>query len=370
MTSRISIPRVLAILAFWGFSFMTYSFGVAQRTPQLRATVYHAEYRSSSGELVTPPLKPHGTVIGGTELFYMLPKTAARGVLMFFHGCNHGGQDLFELPEDRIVALAALNRGLAVLSMTSKNRDSGCWNSKDVDALESNNVVDKWMSSVELPPNLPRMGMGASSGGAFLFKSYKALKFKSMASYVIGTGFKEADLDDGSAIPTVFVHMPKDTRRAGSIVEKHKALVRAGVPTKVLEVHPHPLTPELCARRLPELGDRRCQSFIRDVMASRKELLNKNDMSVMASTKNGEWASLMKASKLDEDLVTSKTKPGQLSQVSFGGHSWLWASMEEEIAVSYAVHEMSAEHRRTVLDFLMKHAGIETGTNNLDTQQR
>lgn len=47
-----------------------------------------------------------------------------------------------------------------------------------------------------------------------------------------------------------------------------------------------------------------------------------------------------------------------LTDQGFDGHSWLWASLNEEIAVSYAKHEMTSEHVHDVLDFLMKHAGI------------
>jgi hypothetical protein len=339
---------------------MIYSFSVATRVAQLRSTVYHDAYRSSAGDLVTPPLKPVGTMIGDVEVFFMLPKTSARGVLIFFHGCHHGGQDLFELPEDRIVALAALNRGLAVISPTSQNRDSGCWGRQDKEMFEHANVIGKWMASVGLSETLPRMGMGASSGGSFLFSVSKSLGLKSIASYVSGKGFPKSELTPSNVPATMYVHMPKDYKTANKIEENYRALLKASIPVEQIKVDSHPLTLELCSRRLPEFGDRRCAAFIANVLASSKSLLDKNDMSVLISYQNdGDWTELMEKAKLDDGLDSStKKKKGAPFDKNFEGHSWLWASMAEEIAASSAVHEMTSEHRREVLDFLMKHAGI------------
>ena len=360
MSSRVSVPRVM-LVALVGFGVMTYCASVVSRTPQLRASVYHSSYKSSTGELVTPPLVPRSTVIENTEVFFMMPTTETRGVLIFFHGCNHaGGQDMFELPEDRIVALAALNRGLAVLTPTSENRKTGCWGHKDAEALEKNQVVDKWMASVGLSPAIPRMGMGASSGGAFLFSVHKSIGLASMASYVSGRGFSDSELAAGNVPPTMFVYMPKDWRTADKVEETYKALVKAGIPTEKMEVNPHAFTPELCARRLPEFGDRRCRAFYRDILAQ-GNLVNDKDLTVMTSYHGGDWKAIMEKNKLDAGLdKSSKAKKGMPSKMSFGGHTWMWASMEEEIAASFAVHEMTSEHRQKVLDFLMKHAGIET----------
>jgi hypothetical protein len=302
-------------------------------------------------------------MVGDVEVFFMLPKTAARGVLIFFHGCHHGGQDMFELPEDRIVALAALNRGLAVVSPTSQSRGSGCWGQQDRVIFEKTNVIGKWMASAGLSETLPRMGMGASSGGSFLFSAYKSLGLKSIASYVSGKGFPESELTPGNVPATMYVHMPKDYKTADKIEATYKALVRARIPAKQIKIDSHPFTPELCSRRLPEFGDRRCQAFIANVLASNKSLLDKNDMTVLISYRSdGDWKELMEKAKLDGDLDSSvKKKQGTLFDKNFEGHSWMWASMAEEIAASYAVHEMTSEHRREVLDFLMKHAGIEVG---------
>jgi hypothetical protein len=45
------------------------------------------------------------------------------------------------------------------------------------------------------------------------------------------------------------------------------------------------------------------------------------------------------------------------------GRSWLWASMLQEIEVSYGLMEMTSEHSKEILDFLMHHAGLSIGAS-------
>jgi len=71
---------------------------------------------------------------------------------------------------------------------------------------------------------------------------------------------------------------------------------------------------------------------------------------VIASYTEGGWNSVMQESRLDD--LSLNLKPGYVLP-STKDHSWLWKSLEEEIAVSYSIHEMTAEYRDEVLDFLM-----------------
>jgi hypothetical protein len=301
-------------------------------------------------------------VIEGVEIFYMLPSTShISGVLVFFHGCSHSGQDFFLLPEDRIVALESLNQGLAVVSPTSVDRDTGCWTEADVNLMSK--ALPAFGRDLGLPENLPLMGMGASSGGAFLFHVYKKVPLKSMVSYIMGKGFEDSDIAGGRLPATAYVHMPRDERTAKAVAYHVAALKAANIPTKEWTVQPHPFTPELCDKRLPELGDRRCHEFINLIKSKHKGLLDE-DNTILKSYTRGEWKAVMDDSKFDRTTRNMSptqhalVEPGQLSPYNRGGHGWLWASVEEEIAVSYAQHEMTAEHRGEVLEFLMTHAGI------------
>jgi hypothetical protein len=365
----ISIPRFLLVLGFVAIAYVAANYDTTLREPQLRASVLFHEYRSAHNQKVTPPLEPLGAVISGMEMFYMLPaaNATASGLLIFFHGCNHAGEDMFRLPEHRIVAVTALRRGLAVLALTSSDRETGCWSEYDVVRLQETNIVDEWMKTISLPTDLPRIGMGTSSGASILFSVYKVLGFHALASYVMPDGFATQamikETNDASNLPaTVFVHMPKDKLTSSGVTRQASALRSLGVPTKVYDVRPHPFTPELCDRRLPEVGDRRCHNFLARVHARYPGLLDKAN-NVLQPFVAGDWQTVFQDSKLDDDLRHFVGAPpaekGQLSPLQFSGHSWSWAAMVEEVSVSYGEHEMTCEHRNEVFDFLMKNAGIE-----------
>jgi len=335
--------------------------------------------RIDDDNVVMPLIEAKRTVINGMELYYMVPTAAAStiGILVFFHGCNHGGQDMFYLPEDRIVAKRALDRGLAVLSPTSMNRKSGCWSLKrDMEVLPD--VLRIWLEEVNLSPNLPRMGMGASSGGAILFSAYRILGFRSMVSYIMATGFSKSDwidfmddADDDSKkgkkdrlFPaTGYLHMPRDTKRAYQIPPLVTKLFKQHIPTKNWEVKPHPLSPQVCQHRIPELGGNRrsCREILNYIQTHHPDLLDEEYVVLEPYKSGGKWEKAFRELQLDDDPAKQTTKPNDTTNnnvLQFSGHSWLWAALVEEIAVSYGKHEMTAEHAKKVLDFLMEHAGL------------
>ena len=307
-------------------------------------------------------IKPKSTVIGNTELFYKFPNGICKGILIFFHGCNHGGQDAFYLPEDRLVLKAALERGLAVVSISSTNRKSGCW-SKTEDLADLGKVFDIWLKKVHLLKSLPRIGMGASSGGGILFSAYKILKFKALASYIMWKSYSKDDLQHPDTLPaTAFVYMGRD-KRSHILPTFSEALLKKGVASKVWQVEPHPLTVELCTQRIPELGEERCHGILETARLNHADLIGEDYTILEPYNKGyGAWYSFFnEESHLEQkrSKKKKKTERGKLSDVSFDGHSWLWASMVEEIAVSYGMHEMTADYRHEVLDWLMVEAGID-----------
>ena len=303
----------------------------------------------SSELLVTGPLTPHVQILQDVEVYYMIPTTPkVIGLLVFFHGCQHSGQHLFILPEDRLVALAALNRGLVVASPTSLNRVSQCWGTADVDRI--GNMLPEFEKHTNISTlQLPRMGMGASSGGAFLFQVYQVAKFKSMVSYVMGHSFSEEEMKSQNLPSTGYVHMPRDTWTAEAVAHHVASLKSLSIPTHQWKVHAHPFTPKkVCLERLVEFKTEYCYAFFERV--HQQKLLNQENI-VIASYTEGIWNSVMQESRLDD--LNLNLKPGYVLP-STKDHSWLWKSVEEEIAVSYAIHEMTAEYRDEVLDFLMK----------------
>eukprot|EP00549_Striatella_unipunctata_P001044 CAMPEP_0118692210 /NCGR_PEP_ID=MMETSP0800-20121206/11138_1 /TAXON_ID=210618 ORGANISM="Striatella unipunctata, Strain CCMP2910" /NCGR_SAMPLE_ID=MMETSP0800 /ASSEMBLY_ACC=CAM_ASM_000638 /LENGTH=533 /DNA_ID=CAMNT_0006590133 /DNA_START=9 /DNA_END=1607 /DNA_ORIENTATION=+ len=403
-------------------------------TPQLRANTFSERYRSPSGQLVTAPLNPLGRVIDGTEVFYMLPIVPAttRAILIFFHDCEHSGQDLFLLPEHRIVALAALNEGIAVLSPTASDRSSGCWSTQDAETLNKPSFMEQWMQVANLQPtdetnnnDIPRIAMGVANGAEFIPMVYKNLNIKSAAVYyssqvagldtfspqhqqqeqvvVVVQDTTTTTKGGNTILPTVFVTMSRDEATTTSVRDAFVQLERLGVPTSMFDIEPHAFTPELCSKRIPELGDRRCRRLINAIITrGGSNLLDKNEFKVLTTpgtivsttttsttttdktrdnenhntnetsssaatgrrsttTSSSSWDDVLQHSKLDDDLrhfvgLASNFEKGAVTPMNFDGHSWLWAGVEEVVSASYAQHGMSSEHRIEILDFLLQHA--------------
>mmetsp|Transcript_24502 Transcript_24502/g.27912 ORF Transcript_24502/g.27912 Transcript_24502/m.27912 type:complete len:204 (+) Transcript_24502:1-612(+) len=178
---------------------------------------------------------------------------------------------------------------------------------------------------------------------------------------------------------TGYLHMSRDTKRAGKILKLFQQLLADSVPTKQWVIKSHPFTPEVCASRIPELGDKRCETILKHIQKKHKGLLDKDYTVLEPYSKGGKWEKAFHELKLDEskldsisDLVDTKKKKipkklkkikkkgaGKVSDTAFSKHSWVWAALVEEIAVSYGKHEMTSEKIKTVLDFLMKNAGLE-----------
>ena len=342
------------------------------RTPQLRATVNQSQRMSAAGQRVAAPLQPTGGVIEGTEYFAMVPPNNQRvkGLLLHFHACNRSGEDMFLLPEDRVVALAALRRQLAVVSVSAMDRETGCWSGKDARTLLQNRFIAKLLIKLRLPSNLPRIGLGTESGADFLTSTYHAFRLESMASYMSPAGLERELQRQHTAHwkipPTIFVHNELDQDIGRQVQQHHRSLQEAGIESEVLSIPPHPITTDLCDGRLPEVGDRRCRFFLQ--RALELGLLDTETNEVTECYRDSiRWKRVLEDARLDDDLrhsVGAMTEPhvlGNVSPASRSGHSWIWAAVEQTIEVAYARgHEhMTSEGHEQVLDFLVHHAVVD-----------
>jgi hypothetical protein len=88
-----------------------------------------------------PPLQ----IIRDLETLWEVPQKP-KGVLFVAHGCSHQGSDFWQpsarckhclgLPEECLVREVALQRGYAVVAVTSFNRTSGCWHNTQAEFSE------------------------------------------------------------------------------------------------------------------------------------------------------------------------------------------------------------------------------------------
>ena len=401
-----------------------------------------------------------------------------KGILIFLHSCKRSGLDFFYLPEERRIAYDALSRGMALLSLTSQHRDSGCWTQPDVGWID--NVVDTFVemqfgssdsdtedidgqhqvvaiadedSSSSSSSNstinnsssktkvsvggsndgIPRIGIAVSSAASFLFFVYESLHLQSMAIINSPQSYGVQEIESRLAIPTVYVSMPHDKHIAKQMQANHEALIKANLPSQLYKVRPTPFTYELCTKRIPEIGTNLCRKLITTIQNDYPSLLDSDgfirtnsinninggggDAAIKPSSfvdESNIWYQLLQSIGLDDyDIVNGDNDDGKggnrhrtlrkrtktkrkkttssvakddanydgddedsknnsivyqqhhlqddyyLSKTSHSGHSWLWAAVEEEISTCYAYHSMTAEHHRSVLEFLIQQAGIE-----------
>ena len=308
-------------------------------------------------DVLTLPMQPKSLKIQGVEHYFLLPPILQngkapkpKGILIFLHSCKRSGLEFFSLPEDRIVAQNALDKQLAVLAVTSQNRESGCWTQPDTDWVGG--VVDQWAHHFNLQ-NIPRMGMAVSSAASFLFFVYQPMKLKSMAIYNSPQGFDRSELP-GIAIPTAFITMPLDNYISAQMENNFNVMTQAGVPSQLYKVTSHPFTDKLCQARLPEMGAEVCQALFHLLHKEYPHLLDA-DSFIKEDLKSGKWQELFR--KLD---LEHKTEGQELfaTDKSHSGKTWLNAGMEQEISVCQAFHSMTSEHHSSVLEFLMQSAGI------------
>lgn len=156
--------------------------------------------------------------------------------------------------------------------------------------------------------------------------------------------------------------MPRDTKRAKGIHSIIKDLQKRGVSARVWEVPPHPLTIQVCQDRIPEFCLERCQALLQLQHNQRhhKGLFGEDFTVLEPYKKGGKWDSVFRKAHLDPpdfDRIKSKSNniaKGTPNHIQFSGHSWLWAAVVEEIAVGYGYHEMTAQFRDQILEFLLQ----------------
>lgn len=90
-------------------------------------------------------LPNHLQNISDLETLWEVPASPT-GVLFLAHGCNHAAADFWPpatscphctgLPQERLVRLAALARGYAVVAVSSLDREKQCWHNTQADKSE------------------------------------------------------------------------------------------------------------------------------------------------------------------------------------------------------------------------------------------
>ena len=253
----------------------------------------HSIYRHSS---IKP--KPTDTTIYPQfkhqyerDIHWELPsKSTPLGILLFLHGCNHHGSDLWPrsnhcprclgLSEEQRTRKLALKHSLAVVAVSSLQatyHGKGCWN-PHLSTDPSKNSADDDLSSVaailnilvtkDEPQlkNLPIYALGVSSGGTVALFLPKVMKLAGICAQIMAVNPDELEKlilsssssthNNGNAHststqlhqnkfaypPTMFMHMPRDERTAFYVEKDAAVLQKLNIPVAVMQTAPRPLT--------------------------------------------------------------------------------------------------------------------------------
>lgn len=196
------------------------------------------------------------------EMVYQLPPDTLglKGVLAVFHGCSHRATDWFPvsdsckacigLPVERTIAQGALDRGFAVLAISSQNKEHKCWlphgdilpvskairhfyaflkkstnvGSKRRELFSSTEtMLGKGVSATQMM-SPPLFLLGASSGGSFVASF--AAESRNLSLHVSAICVQISAIRQTNHVhvpPTLFVHMTSDghtSRAVGRIIEQ------------------------------------------------------------------------------------------------------------------------------------------------------
>ncbi|KAL3943330.1 MAG: hypothetical protein SGBAC_002613 [Bacillariaceae sp.] len=256
---------------------------------------------------------------------------------------------------ERIIAHDALQRGLAVFAPTSKDRESGCWTQQDLVTVED--IVEEWTYNHDLN-ELPRMGMGDSSGASYLFFVFKTLKLKSMAVYNTHQIYLQEDMKKktGKAIPTVFVSMKEDEVLAKRMAKNHEQLASAAIATKEFHISPLPFTSAVCYPRFPELENDDCDKLYSAIKIELPNLLDRRSF-VKQTLTTEEWDAFFgKIEDLMDYTSASSYYVRDDAHKRDQPRAWINEGIQQEIKACQGFHSMSSEHHTLILDFLIKEA--------------
>ncbi|KAL4858871.1 Gamma-glutamyl hydrolase A [Chlorella vulgaris] len=193
-------------------------------------------------------------------LLLLVPKEP-RGAVFLAHGCVHSGYNYWPesdacpdcrgLPEELSHTLQALKLGYAVIAISSLDRETGCWSFWD-DCFDVWDIISDWRSEWGLD-HLPLYGAGISSGGSFVMKLPRYMKFDGVLSEALGIDPASGGIRDVPGVypPTIIISMVKDAKQAEVIQENRVELEARNTPVQIIKAYPRQVYPTYFSERFP-----------------------------------------------------------------------------------------------------------------------
>ncbi|XP_062026575.1 uncharacterized protein LOC133742893 [Rosa rugosa] len=282
-------------------------------------------------------LSPTVDFRNGTDVIWQIPDSP-KAVLFLAHGCDGRAANFWDksstcpncvgLPEERLIALHALARKFAVLTISSKER---CWTfGKEIVIVKD---ILTWLVKKNKLEKLPLVALGASSGGYFVSVLATELKFSSITLMIAEGMFDHIDIKENYP-PTLFVHMPKDLFRQKKIADYMEVLKNNGVDVEEIECMEFPLSPHLLANRIPGL-DQSVSAKLFDLF--RHEGFIDENGYMKNDGRRTHWKEAVRKSNI---IFPDK----QLAHY-----------IQEELNLAFAVHEMTSLHSDRIFKWFESH---------------
>ncbi|KAF0920137.1 hypothetical protein E2562_033440 [Oryza meyeriana var. granulata] len=331
--SALATPVALAFLLIFAAGVFLYS-GTTTPSRAVTSAGRVSEAGGSGQALLSPTLGS----IGGARAIWELPATPARAVLFVAHGCHCRPANFWPpsprcpgcvgLPEDVSITERALRRRFAVLSLASARE---CWSmGQEVSAAKRG--IQSWTAENGLG-DLPVAALGASSGGYFVSWLAAEMRLAAVVLMIAEGSFGPNGVPAGYP-PAMFLHMPKDQRRAVLVERNSKMLRRNGVEVKELQSLELPLTPTMLSDRIPRLNqglsERIWRVFTDEGFVDERGYMRKDGRTTPwkdAVVKRGFWEEV----------------------------SGLAEHIQEELNLAYGYHEMTSLHTDEMFDWIEEH---------------
>lgn len=278
------------------------------------------------------------------------PDGPVKGLFFIAHGCKHQGPDVFTevtetgapfkecakskygkclgLPEEVSLRRYALSRGYVVMSVSGGSGVQSCWHGNS-DVPKVAKAVAHVRQEESLDPEMPLFALGASSGGGFVGLLPGAESSSGLGKLAcIVPEIMSVDSEVNKKVPTLFIHMPKDTRTAAGVQENIQDLKSRHVRVSEIRAQPQKVTQEFLMKCIDaKKAEQLVKAYQEDGIIDSEGFLTNDGRSRF-------WTgSAEKVLGTSESLVADES------------------CMSELMNVAWAMHEFTSQFAKEVFDF-------------------
>jgi len=282
-------------------------------------------------------------------VWQLLP--SPRAVLLLAHGCSHSGTDFWPpspacpnclgLPEEKRIASAALEAGYLPLAFSSADREgSRCWR-PEADGPRVALALEQLLARFKLQ-SLPRLALGASSGGGFvaLLPLYSP-GFAALCIQIMAAHAGQLIHPNHTYPPSLWVHMPRDEAMARGVEGAISALSTAGFVARQIRVAPQAMDSGTLLRRVGPPYNSTSSAAAFDALSSAK-LLDAGGM-LLSDPRSSDWREALAAAAQGNGVLAAALEEDSLEPDR--------SALAETLNVLWARHEIVADAMPEVLAF-------------------